>query len=47
MQSLSLNSAYCDFINNNVTKYNVFSYINIKNKYFSESINEIENITYF
>ena len=38
---------YCDFIYNNVSNNNVISYINIKNKYLSESINEIENITYF
>ena len=38
---------YCDFIYNNVSNNNVISYINIKTKYLSESINEIENITYF
>ena len=38
---------YCDFIYYNVSNNNVISYINIKNKYLSESINEIENITYF
>ena len=38
---------YCDFIYNNVSNNNVISYINKKNKYLSESINKIENITYF
>ena len=38
---------FCDCIYNNVSNNNVLSYINIKNKYLSESINEIENITYF
>ena len=38
---------YSDFIYNSVSNNNVISYINLKNKYLSESINEIENITYF
>ena len=38
---------YCDFIHNNVSNNNVLTYINIKNKHFTESISEIENISYF
>ena len=38
---------YCDFIHNNVSNNNVLAYINIKNKHFTESISEIENISYF
>ena len=38
---------YCDFIHNNVSNNNVLSYIYIKNKFLSESINQIENISYF
>ena len=37
----------CDFIHNNVSNNNVLAYVNIKNKYLTEPINEIENITYF
>ena len=38
---------YFDFIYNNVSNNNVLSYVNINNKYLTESINEIENTTYF
>ena len=38
---------YCDFIYNSVSHNYCLSFINIKDKFLTEQLNEIENITYY
>ena len=38
---------YCDFNFNYVSNNNCLSFINIKDTFLTEQLNEIENITYF
>ena len=38
---------YCDIIHNNVSNNNVIAYVNFKNKYLSEPLDTLENISYF
>ena len=38
---------YCDIIRNNVSNNNVIAYVNFKNKYLSEPLDTLENISYF